>query len=549
MNETIGVKGGRNDRRRRMLITKKMKEKLELYYKEQKEKEFKELEKKVKLQQKLTALVAIPIAAVGQVYETITNDPEKKKELLLKEAIELIEKENMFSESDKKEIIQALKSGNIFSLNEELLGKLGLSFGSTKQVAELDLTEFNKEKEEASLETKEAVLSVVEITLEEKEHKLFPEEKQSQVENLTPETEIKAGIKPNDTFDEKLDKLKNHKIIEEYEHELKDVRKDLRELMFEYNVISEEADNVYDSKEAEVLLDRLNAIIKKIEELKSRLNIEDIDKYDDNYLYVLVSDYIEEFKNKKFVSDIKDSALYVMISEKLNELDHKKDTLQTKIDNKKTSLELDENRLEEIKDKYYNFEKFNKDIQKFQENQDKLLEEIKDKMSKAVTVQERVEAQVAGMHRQSRNLLALMGASLMLPGARTARGLATMAASYLYFMRNMMQPNVRTRTLRTIKVEDYHKEIESSINEQDNVENLLKKTSKQIDLTIKEVEKEFKEYLDHIPECRELLANLEKIKQEIEEKEYELKKIKEQQEKNLEKNDAKVKKMTFEQPV
>ena len=171
MNETIGVKGGRNDRRRRMLITKKMKEKLELYYKEQKEKEFKELEKKVKLQQKLTALVAIPIAAVGQVYETLTNDSEKKKELLLKEAIELIEKENMFSESDKKEIIQALKSGNIFSLNEELLGKLGLSFESTKQVAELDLTEFNKKKKqkEVSPETKEAVLSVVELTLEEKD--------------------------------------------------------------------------------------------------------------------------------------------------------------------------------------------------------------------------------------------------------------------------------------------------------------------------------------------------------------------------------------------
>jgi hypothetical protein len=266
MNETIGVKGGRNDRRRRMLITKKMKEKLELYYKEQKEKEFKELERKVKLQQKLTALVAIPIAAAGQVYETITNDHEKKKALLLKEAIELIEKENMFSESDKKEIILALKSGNIFSLNEELLGKLGLSFGSTKQVAELDLTEFNKENEEASLETKEAVLSVVELTLEEKEQKLFSEEKKeklSQVENLTPETEIKAGIKQADSIDEKLDKLKNHKIIEEYEHELKDVRKDLRELIFEYNVISEEAENVYDSKEADALLDRLNAIIKK----------------------------------------------------------------------------------------------------------------------------------------------------------------------------------------------------------------------------------------------------------------------------------------------
>ena len=45
MNETIGVKGGKNDRRRTLLITKKMKQKLEEYHQEQKEKEFKELEK------------------------------------------------------------------------------------------------------------------------------------------------------------------------------------------------------------------------------------------------------------------------------------------------------------------------------------------------------------------------------------------------------------------------------------------------------------------------------------------------------------------------
>ena len=54
MNETIGVKGGRNDRRRSLLITKKVKEKLEAYHQEQKEKELKELENKVNLQQKLT---------------------------------------------------------------------------------------------------------------------------------------------------------------------------------------------------------------------------------------------------------------------------------------------------------------------------------------------------------------------------------------------------------------------------------------------------------------------------------------------------------------
>lgn len=546
MNETIGVKGGKNDRRRTLLITKKMKERLEAYHQEQKEKEFKELEKKVKLQQKLVAVAAVPIAAFGQVYLTLTHDNLKKKELALKEAIELLEKENLFSEKDTEEIIRALKEGNVFGLDEELLGKLGLSFETKKQVSEIDATEFNdqdkKEKQEISLETKAAVLNVIEITLEEKEQKLHKEQ-------ATPEEELKAGITAVDTIDQKLDKLKNHKIVDEYEHKLKEVRKDLRQLVFEYNVVSEASDELYDSKEADELLDRLNEIIKKIEELKRKIDIPDIDKYDDNYLYTLVSDYIEEFKNKNFVSEIKDSALYIMISEKLDELDSKKDNLQNKIETKKSSLELDEMRIEEIREKYYSFDKVNKEITKFQQEQDKVLEEIKDKMAKATTIQERVETQVQGMNRQSRRLMAIMAASMMLPGARSAKGLTTLTASYLYFMRNIMRPNVRTRTLRTIRVEDYHKEIERSIADLENVKDLLSKTSRQIDSTIREFETEFKDYLNEFPECRELLSNLEKIKDEILEKEYELVRIKEEQEKNLEKNNAKVKRMVIDQPV
>ncbi|MBQ3511695.1 MAG: hypothetical protein IJA30_05295 [Bacilli bacterium] len=560
MNETIGVKGGRNDRRRSLLITKKVKEKLEEYHQEQKQKELKELEKKVSLQQKITLLITVPIATLGQVYETLTNDTEKKKELALKEAIELLEKENIFSEKDTKEIINALKEGRIFSLDEELLGKLGLSFETKKQVSEIDLTDFNtpKEeiKEEASIETKTAVLKVVEITLEEKQEKLNDED--TKVEALFPEEKdletsvkksSKAGITLTDTLEEKLDKLKNHKIIDEYENKLKEARKDLRELVFEYNLVSEASDNLYDSKEADELLERLNSIIKKIEELKRRIDIPDIDKYDDNYLYTLVADYIEEFKNKNFVSEIKDSALYIMISEKLDELDTKKDTLQSKIETKKTKLEIDEMRLEQLRENYYSFEKFNHDLVRFQEKQDKVLDEIKEKMAKATTIQERVETQVVGMQRQSRRALALMTAALMLPGARSARGLATMAATYLYFMRRVMRPNVTTRRFKTIKVTDYHKEIESSLSDLDNVSVLLNKTSKQIEETIKEVETEFKDYINEIPECKELLSNLEKIKDEILEKEYELKRIKEEQEKNLEKNDAKVKRMVIDQPM
>ena len=135
---------------------------------------------------------------------------KRNKELALKEVIDLLQKENMFSEKDTQEIINALRNGTIFSLREELLGKLGLSFDMQDQVSEIDLRQFNtpenKEKQEVSFETKEAVLNVIEITLEEKEQELHRE-------SYTPEEELKAGITAVDTIDQKLDKLKNHKTL------------------------------------------------------------------------------------------------------------------------------------------------------------------------------------------------------------------------------------------------------------------------------------------------------------------------------------------------
>lgn len=557
MNETIGAKGGKNDRKRRLLITQEMKKKLEEYHQEQNEKSLIELEKKVKQQQAITFLKTLPIVAIGQIYTTLTEDTSKKKELALQEAIERIENENLFNERETKEIITALRNGTLFSLDQELLGKLGISIEGYKRVSEIDLTDFAEPKqqeeilteEQVSLETREAILNVVELTIQEKNEQLFPKsETKENIEVTQNDNYKKTGIS-SDTTTEKLDKLKNHKIIEEYEKKLKEVRTDLRQLIFEYNVISEASENLYESKEAEELLERLNTIIKKIEELKKIIDIPDIDKYDDNYLYTLIEEYIEEFKNKKFVNEIKDSSLYIMISEKLDELDTKKDVLQDKIENKKTKLEIDEARIEQLKEEYFNYEKFNKDLLNFQASQDKILEDIQEKMANATSIQERVEVQVVGMQRQSRRLLAMLGASMMVPGARSARTLATMAATYLYFMRNIMRPRTVTRRYKTINVTDYHKEIENSLSQLEDIGTLLKKTSRQIDLTIKEFETKFKEYIDVIPECKMLLADLEKVKDEIKEKEYELNRIKLEQEKNLELNDSKVKTMTLESPM
>ena len=551
MNETIGVKGGYQDFRRSLIITKKNKEKLEAYQAEKNKKELLELEKRVKLQQKITLIKVLPMVVIGQIYEKLTENNEEHKKLVLEAAIKQLEQENMFSEKDLEEIISALKSNTVHLLDDGLLGKLGVIPEGYKRVSEIDITDFMdksiKEKQppesenKVSKNTTEAILKVIEI---------------SKNQEATNETivsarreKIQPGITAMDSIDERLDKLKNHKIVDAYEHKLKEVRKELRELIFEYNLIADASDNIYRSKEATELIDRLNEIIKKLEELKNAIVVPDVDKYDDNYLYTLIQEYLAEFDNKNFVDEIKDSSLYIMISSKLAELDTKKDRLQEKLESKKEKLELNEEHLEELKERYFNFERFNNDLLNFQASQDRILDEIREKMSKATTITERVEAQIVGMTRQNRRLLGMLAASMALPGARSARGIATLIATNLYFMRNIMRPNTVTRRYKVVNTIDYQKDIESSISQLDDVSGLLKKTSKQIDNTIEEVEKNFAQYINVIPECKELLANLERIKDQIKEKEYELQRIKEEQQVNLSKNDAKVKTLNYEEQM
>ena len=78
MDETIGAKGGYNDRRRMLKISKLQKEKLE---KRQEEKEIKELEKKVKKQQLYTLIKTLPIAIGGGTFKILYDVGTGKKDI------------------------------------------------------------------------------------------------------------------------------------------------------------------------------------------------------------------------------------------------------------------------------------------------------------------------------------------------------------------------------------------------------------------------------------------------------------------------------------
>ena len=76
----------------------------------------------------------------------------------------------------------------------------------------------------------------------------------------------------------------------------------------------------------------------------------------------------------------------------------------------------------------------------------------------------------------------------------------------------------------------------------DSILSQITKTESQIDSVIKEFKSKFKDHIGVSKEVDDVLKNLERVSDELKEKEYEIERIREEQRLNLEKNDAKVKK-------
>ena len=578
MNEAIGEKGGSRDRKRVLVITKNQAKKLQEY---EEEREIRELEKKVRKQQIYTLIKTLPIVVGGGTIQTLYDVATGKKR-------DTIEEENSqwrikeydqdithltpeeFAEKQRRRKVITTPTGE----------KVVVYITIPVEVKEEDLVieQPSVSNEMGDIPKSETTPVVFPVYKEEavapkatnppKKQESVPATSPSILEDVIPTIQPKTTPKPKvdlgseevdiesfidheiATMDfpnlspevkEKLDQLKSRKIVEEYEKQLKDIRFELRKVIYEYNVLVEDNEEVVLSKDAEIILDRLSEIIDKIEELKRKIRIDNLDQYDDNYIYYLIQGYLEEFHDKKLVDEIKDSPLYVLLEEKLEELDQKRGKFSKVVEDKKEKFEDREEGFDRLKSRYYSLDQLNNQLLEFQYDQSRQLREIQERVRNATTVTERVHEEVVGLDRQSRRLLNLMMFQMFLPGPRFAKGLAASAATYLYFMNNVIRPNTRTTRYKVITVTNYHNEIQDSITAIDDAIRLLGKTSDQVDKMIFEIQDRYKDYLGKVPECDSLIANLKKIKSELEEKEYEMKKIKQQQELELEKNDAKVK--------
>ncbi|MBR6137176.1 MAG: hypothetical protein IKQ06_03385 [Bacilli bacterium] len=551
MDETIGVKGGANDRRRTMIISRNQKKKLKQY---EEEREIAELEKKVKKKQFYTLIKTLPIVIGGGTIQTLHDVATGKRrdidenELRLKEYDGDVSKytKEEFEEKRRRKIITTPSGEKIVVYIETPIEEKKTNKQPLKHVSE-NIKEnednFIPIKEETKKEKISKTTKKKETTKTTTGPKVGIGEEQVELEEfIDKELSTVDFSNLSQSAQETLGKLKSRKIVEEYEKQLKDIRYELRKVIYEYNVLVEDSEEVVLSKDAEIILDRLSEIIDKIEELKKKIKIDSLEQYDDNYVYTLIEGYLSDFHDKKLVEEIEDSPLYVMLEEKLEELDKKRGNFSKKVEDKKEKLEEREIDFEEMKKKYSSLNQLNNQLLEFQYDQNRLLKEIQERVRNSLTESERVKEEVVGMTRQSRRLLRLLSLQMFLPGPKAAKGASAAAAAYLYFMKNVIKPNTKTTRYKVIMVQDYHDQIKSSIDSINDAIRLLGKTTIQIDKMIRDIKDEFGDYIGKVPECDELLNNLKKIKREMEEKEYEMNRIKREQELELEKNDAKIKK-------
>ena len=559
-DESRGQKGGINDRRRVIKLRKKEIERLkELNEEESLKKELKERETKELLS--IIPIVIIKILIDNTRSKKIVNIDRKKdikeKEKKEETITQLEEKPEEKKEESKKELSEQLKPETnegfvkVDRIEEEknespiieniiLPGILLLQdkpkiikVNKVKDIDEKELKEDTSKKEEISKEEAKQLEEQEEIKSDDKEKS---EEAKEEVKEESQSSEEKQT-----EIDKKIERLQSNKIVEKYSDKLMAIRHDLRNIIFEYNMIVDRNNKLQTKEEAEKLLDSLNKLIKKIDELKKKLNIPDSDKYDETYLYAIAEEYMKEFSNNKPIKEIKSSPLYISISEKVKELDKAKNKLKKTIDDNKKSLGIKEAQVEKLKSNYDKMSDFDKKMDSFTTQAEKELKEVEDKVKNSVDIKREMEYRVVEANRMSRLLVGLMAVEAMLPTNRSTKRAALIATAGAYVLNRLLnRRRVQVRENVKVTVKDYSERIEKDLDKIEDVQKNLSKNCKELDKIISLLENDYKKVVSANSEYKELLINLKIIKSNLQEKEYDLKRINDDTKKSLDENNHKV---------
>ena len=488
MDNNRGIKSLQRDRKRIIILTNKQKKKLEEINKKNDE-ELKKLEKKVRQLQIITFIKTVPLIIVGAIFKSTANTIDNlitptKKDLMATDKNKDIE---------DKEVIEEKIANNEKNSN--------ITYNNTNDFYTIPDPTYYKEKENEKLEEKE------------------------------------------------LENVKDKKLIKHYEEKLKEKRVEIK-LLAASIPLSVGTDIYYEK--ADAIYKKINIVLSKLNDLEQKIKV-DGTLYDDNYINYLVDSYTKEFDDGRLVAEIKNSELYRDISIKIEQLEEEKAKIKRLVSEKQKDLDSEEIINNETETTSYNinttskypeeekiieeapeetdnfsFDDEKKEYDKFLDQQEHIKIEEEREEAKARSEIENYKLRIAAIKKQCESLKRMITKrSLVKPTVRNAKLITVTVLASIYNMRNILRnKKFRRRRKRLTRIE-YTKAIENDPNEISNVSNLINKSYQQIDALISEIKTKFSSF--NAIEYQSLISDLEEIKRILEEREYEIERVRKQQ--------------------
>lgn len=488
MDNNRGIKSLQRDRKRIIILTKKQKKKLE-EINEKNDEELKKLEKKVRQLQIITFIKTVPLIIVGAIFKSTANTIDnlitpKKKDLTATDNNKDIE---------DKEVIEEKIANNEKNSN--------ITYNNTNDFYTIPDPTYYKEKENEKLEDKE------------------------------------------------LENVKDKKLIKHYEEKLKEKRVEIK-LLAASIPLSVGTDIYYEK--ADEIYKKINIVLSKLNDLEQKIKV-DGNLYDDNYINYLVDSYTKEFDDGRLVAEIKNSELYRDISMKIEQLEEEKAKIKRLVSEKQKDLDSEEIINNETETTSYNinttskcpeeekiieeapeetdnfsFDDEKKEYDKFLDQQEHIKIEEEREEVKTRSEIENYKLRIAAIKKQCESLKRMITKrSLVKPTVRNAKLITVTVLASIYNMRNILRnKKFRRRRKRLTRIE-YTKAIENDPNEISNVSILINKSYQQIDALISEIKTKFSSF--NAIEYQSLISDLEEIKRILEEREYEIERVRKRQ--------------------
>ncbi len=404
----------------------------------------------------------------------------------------------------------------------------------------------------ATTTTTTTTTTEVEPTIIEVTPVVIPTEEQVHVEQVPVKQKPLEEIVPLSK-----EELTHLAIIEEIKEYLDDDLKEINELAYKIKVLKEQEEDEVLLKEQEeikrqleLLIQRIEELRKKYEELYVKIKAKDISLIDNDVLEISIKDYIEDTKEgqdtSQYFDQIVEVSYYLDLLNKIIEVDQAKDELSVEVDQKIDRFEERDQDFEEAQDQAVDIDKINYDIKLYNETVSKALEQIEREMHSSTEVSRRVETTT----NRAINFGRIIAATIMLAespripptptGSLLRGGLVGLA---IHLLLHATYNETTTRRITTITYKDFKQDI---LKGQEIITQSLKligTSYEELEEIKKKFDEEFSEYANQIPEYAKLIKDLIDLEKELQRQEEQAYRYQKQLDEQLVENETKVKKI------